>query len=176
MPKIIKPITLAALGVVILTAVSRSRANVESMVGKPAPDITLKTYDGKDVRLSALKGKVVLIDFWASWCPPCVAALPRLSALANDKDLAAKGLVVWAVNAGDPPALIKKYLERPGISLIVPMDADQKAFDAYHIEGLPSRAIIGVDGTVKFAVEAFSLGEDTDQKIIDAIQRELAAK
>lgn len=149
--------------------------NVESLVGKPAPEIALKTYDGKTVMLSSLKGKVVLLDFWASWCPPCIAALPRLDKLAADKALADKGLVVWAVNMGDDAADIKPFVDKFGLKLPIPMDSENKVLYAYQVQGLPSRAVIGRDGVIKFAVEAFRLGEDTEQKVTEAIDKELAA-
>ncbi len=66
------------------------------MVGKPAPEIVGTDVDGKTVKLSDLKGKVVLIDFWATWCPPCIAAFPELKAL--DTKYGDKGFEVFAVN------------------------------------------------------------------------------
>ena len=70
-----------------------------SLQGKAAPDFTLKTLDGKEVKLSDQKGSVVMMDFWATWCPPCRKSLPHVQEMSADKELAAKGLKVWAVNA-----------------------------------------------------------------------------
>ena len=69
------------------------------MIGKPAPDIEGKDVDGKPVRLADLKGKVVLVDFWATWCPPCVASFPTLRQLAREyKD---RGFAILGVNLDD---------------------------------------------------------------------------
>ena len=69
------------------------------MIGKPAPEIEGKDIDGKAVRLADLKGKVVLVDFWATWCPPCVASFPTFRQLSREyKD---RGFVILGVNLDD---------------------------------------------------------------------------
>ena len=66
-----------------------------AMVGKPAPDFTLKDINGKDVKLADLKGNVLVFDFWATWCPPCVAAMPGLNELAEEmKDQGVKVVAI----------------------------------------------------------------------------------
>ncbi len=67
--------------------------------GKPAPDIALPDSKGATVRLSAYKGQVVLVDFWASWCPPCKASFPALDALSHEYE--PKGVVVLAINVDE---------------------------------------------------------------------------
>src|SRR3954454_4851981 len=69
---------------------------------KPAPAIALKTVDDKTVNIPGPRGKVVLIDYWATWCGPCRMELPHTQKLADDKDLAARGLVVLAVDKEEP--------------------------------------------------------------------------
>jgi peroxiredoxin len=168
---------LAGLSVVaaVAFAVSRSQASIESLVGKPAPAISLKTADGKDVSLASLKGKVVLVDFWATWCGPCKASLPNINKIANDKDLAAKGLVVWAVNLDETPDKVNAFTKQNNYSLTVPIDVGGAVAETYKIQGIPSTMVIGTDGTIKYAVEGFG-GEDTEKAINDAITKALAAK
>src|SRR5437867_2798145 len=66
-----------------------------SLQGKAAPDLSLKTLDGQDFKLSELKGSVVLMDYWATWCPPCRESLPHINAISQDKELTGKGLKVF---------------------------------------------------------------------------------
>src|SRR3954451_4215409 len=69
-----------------------------TLMGKPAPEFSLATLDKHEVKLADAKGKVVMLDFWATWCPPCRASLPHVQKLATDEALHKKGLVVWVVN------------------------------------------------------------------------------
>src|SRR5271156_5222659 len=78
--------------------------------GKTAPDFSLKTLDGKDVKLSDQKGSVVMVDFWATWCPPCRASLPHVQKVSADAALAQKGLKVFAVNDKEDADTVKKFL------------------------------------------------------------------
>jgi len=169
--------SLAALSLAMAAFVwvPQSRANVELLIGKPAPEISLKTVDGKDVKLSDLKGKVVLVDFWATWCPPCRASLPNINKIANDKTLAAKGLTVWAVNLDETADKITPFTKQNNYTFTVPIDVGGQVAERYKIEGIPSTMVIGKDGTIKFAVEGFA-GEDTEKQISDAIDKALAGK
>ena len=171
-------LNLGGLGLVaglFLWSFSTSRGAVDAITGKPAPAFVAKTLDGKTVSLDQLKGKVVLLDFWAVWCPPCVAGLPHLADLAADEKKADQGLVIIAVNAGDSVGAVKKFI-KPEYKFSTVIDTDESIFNAYKAVGLPSRVVVGRDGMVKFAVEGFGLGEDTDQKVLDAVDKELATK
>jgi thiol-disulfide isomerase/thioredoxin len=131
------------------------------MVGKPAPEIDGKDADGKPVRLAGLKGKVVLVDFWATWCTPCVASFPTLRQLSRDyKD---RGFVILGVNldelaqpeSGQPggaaPAIadIRPFLvaERVGWTNLVGPGADAAA-KAYGVEDLPASFLIDRTGKI----------------------------
>jgi len=144
--------------------------------GAVAPDFALPDIEGKKtVKLSDLKGKVVLVDFWATWCPPCRASLPNINKIANDKTLAAKGLTVWAVNLDETADKITPFTKQNNYTFTVPIDVGGQVAERYKIEGIPSTMVIGKDGTIKFAVEGFA-GEDTEKQISDAIDKALAGK
>jgi len=116
-----------------------------SLVGKPARDFKLKDLDGNEVTLSEFRGKVVLIDFWATWCAPCREELPsiaKLSAAYRDKDV-----VVIGVNDEDR-ATVKHYLEKQSLALTVLMDSSQKVHGQYGCHALPTVVIINREGTV----------------------------
>ncbi len=76
---------------------------------EPAPHFVARTLDGERLTNELLKGKIVLIEFWATWCPPCKSDEPVLDRLSNE--FAKDGLVVLAVNMGEPKRKVKKYLE-----------------------------------------------------------------
>src|SRR6266567_6324367 len=95
------------LGLLFAPSTSRAADDTNALVGKQAPDFALKTLDDKDVKLSDLKGNVVVLDFWATWCPPCRKSLPHLNKVANDKELADKGLKVFAVNCRETKDKVK---------------------------------------------------------------------
>lgn len=146
-----------------------------SLKGKEAPDFALKTLDGKEVKLSGLKGKVVLLDFWATWCPPCIKSLPHIHELSKNADHAKKGLVVLAVNAQEKPATIKTFLASKKMAdLTVPLDADGKTMGDYKVQGIPTTIVVGKDGKV---AEVFvGIGPDSSAKLDAAIEKALAAK
>lgn len=166
----------AALGVIASFWPSTTVAedsDTRALAGKAAPDFALKTLDGRDATLGELKGKVVLVDFWATWCPPCVKGLPHINEIAGKKELAAKGLVVLAVNAREKQPKVSAFLESKGLgNLIVPMDVDGKMMDAYQVGPIPTTLIIGRDGKIQ---EVF-IGLVNDATLNAAIEKALSAK
>src|SRR5712671_2691794 len=131
-------------------------------VGKPAPDFTLKDVDGHAVALSALKGKPVLINFWATWCLPCRNELP----LIRDAYLAhrAEGFSVMAINFGDESAdTVRKFWRSLNLQPAPFLDPDGRAANAYGVAlnntGLPVSVLVARDGTVS-SYEPFPLTKD----------------
>lgn len=159
----------------LMVLASSSRAGVEDLKGKPAPDFELSTIDGSTVKLSDQKGKVVLLDFWSTWCPPCVAALPHVQKLADDKELAEKGLVVWAVNVGEKKPRIESFLKQNNYTFIVPHDSNLTTLKAYGIEGIPTQIVVGRDGKIVHVGVGFS-GEEGNKKLDEIIKASLAEK
>jgi thiol-disulfide isomerase/thioredoxin len=163
--------SLVAVTVIGLTAGAASEPG--SLKGKPAPEINLKTVDGKDVVLSKMKGKVVLVDTWATWCPPCKASLPHIQKLATDKDLADKGLVVWAVNDMETKPQVEAFMKENKYTFTVPMDEKGAMLKAYFIAGIPTTIVVGRDGTVKDTFVGYG-GEQTAKQIADVVNKALA--
>lgn len=117
------------------------------LIGKPAPDVVLPMSDGTQVKLSNLKDRFVILDFWATWCPPCVASLPVFAKTAAT--FKPKGVVFIAVNKGESPVTAKTYLKANHINASLATDADGKLSEAFHVEGIPCTIFIGRDGVVK---------------------------
>ncbi|HEY6880652.1 MAG TPA: TlpA disulfide reductase family protein [Polyangiales bacterium] len=123
-------------------------------VGKPAPDFTLPVVGGEGaaqgdrVRLSDLKGQLVVLDFWASWCEPCRQSIPILNELA--KQLASANLRVYGVNSEAlSPVAIDRVGQRWGIAYPVLHDANASLMAAYEVSALPTLYLIDREGIVR---------------------------
>ena len=145
--------------------------SVDALVGKPAPAIALRSLDGAKFNLADQAGKVILIDAWATWCPPCRESLPHLQKLASDRRLASQGLVVWAINQAEAPDTVKNFLTENRYSFTVLLDNDDLMGNSYGISGIPTTLIIGRDGSVKFATEGFGSGsaEEIDEALASVL-------
>jgi peroxiredoxin len=163
--------TLLAAGLGLdLRAANYTPASLE---GKPAPEIKLKALNGRDLSLADQKGKVVLIDNWATWCPPCKASLPHIQKLSADKSLADKGLVVWAIDAQEPKATVNSFMEDNHYTFTVLLDEKGTTLRNYFISGIPTTIIVGRDGTVKNTFVGYG-GDTTAKQIDDAVNQALA--
>ncbi|CAN5405392.1 hypothetical protein BH09PLA1_BH09PLA1_01280 [soil metagenome] len=162
---------LSALALMLTFAANSFAEDTMSLQGKPAPDVSLKTIDGKDVKLSSEKGNVVLLDYWATWCPPCREGLPHINELANDKDLAAKGLKVWAINSKEGEAKVKPFLKKMSLTMTVPMDTKGEFGKNYLVQGIPTTVVVGRDGTIKKVFIGF--GEGQGEQIKAAVEEAL---
>ena len=117
-----------------------------------APSFTLPTRNGS-VSLDSLRGHVVYVDFWASWCEPCKQSFPWLKSL--HERYGAKGLVVVAVNLDKAEDKTDAFLERFPAPFTVAYDPEGKVADAFHVAAMPSSFLIGRDGQVLIAHAGF---------------------
>ena len=120
-------------------------AQTASLLGKPAPEIALKTLDGDVVNLSRLRGSFVLLDFWASWCPPCREELPAIAKLSEEYK--ERGLVVLGMN-DEGRATAKGYLLSAHLTLPTLDDGKQTTHRDYRIRAIPTIILINRDGVV----------------------------
>ncbi|MHB8375993.1 MAG: TlpA family protein disulfide reductase [Dehalococcoidia bacterium] len=116
------------------------------LVGQPAPDFALRDIDGNVVKLSDLRGKVVWINFWATWCVPCKQELPEIQKIAAEKRSA--GLAVLAVNWQESADAARAYFAANGISLPLLLDRSGSVFTQYKLNGLPDHFFIDRQGRV----------------------------
>jgi cytochrome c biogenesis protein CcmG/thiol:disulfide interchange protein DsbE len=138
-----------------------AQAASATLVGKPAPDFSLRDLDGRTVDLRTLRGKPVLLDFWATWCGYCREALPSVELLhrgLQDK------LAVFGID-NEEPELAREYLQKYGYTLPTLVDTKDEAVNLYHLNGWPTTVLIDRDGRVAFYAEGFE-----SEKLRDALR------
>jgi cytochrome c biogenesis protein CcmG/thiol:disulfide interchange protein DsbE len=118
-------------------------------VGKPAPDFNYPDAQGKTVSLSDLSGKVVVINFWATWCGPCRQEMPLIDALANNDDNEALGIVLLSVNAGESRDAVNSYMATNGYTFDVILDGNNAISSKYNIRYIPTTIFVGRDGVIR---------------------------
>ncbi len=136
--------------------------------GAPAPDFTLPRVDGQEgtLSLSSLRGRVVVLDFWATWCPPCLASLPMMHALSREFE--AQGVTFVGVDSDGPqtsPREVTAFLAEHGAPYPVVYD-DGIVNERYRIRVLPTLVIVGKDGTVARVL----IGITSKNTLVEAIQ------
>jgi thiol-disulfide isomerase/thioredoxin len=116
-------------------------------IGKLAPDFTLKELkSGKNISLKDYRGKIVILDFWASWCSPCGESLPELAKIDSENHT----LKVLAVNVDDQKESAIKFLNKFGLNLSVPYDEDGNVVKSYEIPAMPTAIIIDQKGVIRY--------------------------
>jgi len=134
---------------------------------KMAPDLKLEDIDEEIINIKSYKGKVVVVNFWATWCPPCRKEMPSLQRLYSKvKD---KGVEVLAVNVGEDADRVFSFLSNlePEAEFKALLDKDSKAFKRWKVRGLPTTFIVNKDG--KIVYKAIGGREFDNQNIVDKI-------
>ena len=111
-----------------------------------APDFTLKDLYGNSVSLQDLRGKVVFLNFWATWCPPCRLEMPTMEEL--HKEFSGQGLVILAVNYREGPEEIKAFYKDHNFTITALLDPEEKVFDLYKAWSLPTTYLVNRDGEI----------------------------
>jgi thiol-disulfide isomerase/thioredoxin len=129
-------------------------------VGNTAPDFTLGSNRASRVSLSNLRGKIVILNFWASWCPPCRYEVPTLQAIHNE--YGPQGVVVLAVNEGEKLSNVERFAYDNGISFAVWLDEDGWAGNIYRVRSIPTTYFIDEEGIIR----AIQIGSMTREQIV----------
>ena len=129
--------------------------------GQRAPEFSLPSLKGSPVALSSLRGKVVLVDFWAQWCEPCKKELPQLDRLA--KEYAPKGVVVLAINIDKQRDNAERMVKQLGLSLDVLLDPAGSVAGTYDLPKMPTSFVVDKKGIVRYVNEGFDGPKDVDR-------------
>jgi peroxiredoxin len=125
-------------------------AELKLWTGGPPPPLALKDLDGRQHRLADYRGKVVLINFWATWCGPCRAEMPSIQELKGK--LAGRPFVVLAVNLDEPESRIRKFLTQMKLDFPILLDPDRNVAKGWNARILPATFIVGPDGRVRYSL------------------------
>ncbi|WP_434512770.1 TlpA disulfide reductase family protein [Desulfitobacterium sp. AusDCA] len=129
---------------------SSSKLTVGIDEGNLAPDFELKTLDGNSIRLSSLKGKKVILNFWATWCPPCRSEMPDIEKFYVDqKDKGLEVLAVNLTNAEKNRADVAPFLKSFGITFPVVLDEKGSIGELYDVYSIPASFIIDTQGVIQ---------------------------
>ncbi|KUM54585.1 TlpA family protein disulfide reductase [Rheinheimera sp. EpRS3] len=121
-----------------------------------APDFTLKALDGNNLRLAEQRGDIMLINFWASWCGPCIQEMPALDKLAQKYQML--GVQVWGVNVESDNSAAKAYLSKVQVAFPILFDVDNSVSKDYRVEAMPTTVILDKDGKVRSVHRGYKPG------------------
>lgn len=145
---------ILTLGMIwILTSADKTGGSAAGLIPAPqkgflAPDFTLETLEGETITLSDLRGRVVLVNFWATWCPPCRAEMPAFEQAFQDYEK--QGFTIVAVNATAQDNLrdIATFVEEFGLSFPIALDIDGSVNEQYQIRSLPTSFFVSKEGII----------------------------
>jgi peroxiredoxin len=136
------------------------------LIGTEAPDLSLPLLDGETLSLQSLRGKVVVLDFWATWCSPCIRAIPDLMAATGE--FSADDVILVAVNQEEDVATIKTFLANRNWALTVGLDNGALA-RRLQVQSLPQTVVIGPDGKIAFVKTGYT------RDLRESLQRAIAS-
>ena len=140
--------------------------------GDVAPDFTVEMLDGKKITLSSLRGKVVLVSFWATWCPPCRQEMSHMQEGVIDR-FAGSDLVVLPISRGEKRETVEKFIEKMGYGFPVGLDADQSIYSKYASNYVPRSVVINREGEVVYVAVGYDeqIAQEIGAAIAESLQK-----
>jgi len=173
---------LVLLGAIVLIGMGREIARlmfpfvpIHAHVDQPLPAFTFTTLDGKPIPVTAFQSYVTVIDFWGTWCTPCIAEMPSLNSVYSEyaPNPKVRFLLVNSELGGDNPEKIRSFLRRNPISIPMALDPDQSYFKL-DINGLPLVVVVDQRGHIRYEDTGYATGEATKLRLHDEIDTLLA--
>jgi len=172
--------TVPVMIVLLIAIAGWSVSNVWGMgsrvpaVGMEAEDFQLTDLDGKPNSLSQYRGKIVLLNFWATWCKPCTTEMPAMQ--ASFDRLRDQGFVVLAINELEDDAKVREHIKTYGHTFTVLMDPDNQVANQFGVYGLPVSVFIDQQGKVQEYIKGGLLTEQLINDLVTKIQKQETAK
>ncbi len=159
----IRPVLALLLGLLGTIAGTSHAVSVQDT----APDFTLKSLDGANLRLEEYRGQVVLINFWASWCGPCRQEMPLLDRLHQRYE--DTGFAVLGVNVEGEAKPAQEIADKTQITFPVLIDDGQKVSEMYNLEAMPSTVVVDRDGVVRYIHLGYKPGDEA--KYVEVVKK-----
>ncbi|MBI3583863.1 MAG: TlpA family protein disulfide reductase [Nitrospinae bacterium] len=163
--KISKIILCVLCGEILLSGCKEGNKPTTANIGNHAPKFALTDLNKKTVNLAHYKGKKVILNFWATWCPPCVNEMPLLQEVYNNRR--GEGIEIIGINYNEDYDRVKKFISEKGVTFTILIDSDLKVSMDYGVIGLPVTFFIDREGRIK---EKFK-GELNKKLIEDILNR-----
>ena len=155
--------TLAALALSLALSASAHAVGLKDS----APDFTLKSLEGSNLRLEEYRGQVVLINFWASWCGPCRQEMPLLDRLHHRYE--DTGFAVLGVNVEGEAAPAQEIVDKTNVTFPILIDDSQKVSELYNLQAMPSTVVIDRDGVVRYIHLGYKPGDEA--KYVEVVKK-----
>ena len=165
------PVEATAHKSVAPTAQQDIEATTLIHAGDVAPDFTVEMLDGSRITLSDLRGKVVLVNFWATWCPPCRQEMSHLQKDVIDR-FAGKDVVVLPISRGEKRETVEAFIEKMGYTFPVGLDGDQSIYKKYASNYIPRSVVVDKDGKVVYVAVGYdeTIAKEVDNAITEALK------
>lgn len=157
---------LVVLGCMVLLGSAQAR-ELQPYKGGATPPLILKDLNGKTVNLKDYRGQVVLINFWATWCPPCRAEMPSMQRLKEK--MAGKPFAILAVDMGETQDVVRAYIREIKTDFTVLLDKDGHALKAWKVFAFPTSYVVDAQGKIRYGL--FGASEWDDAGTVEKITR-----
>jgi peroxiredoxin len=154
---------LIALGASLALPLSTHAVDLK----EDAPDFTLKSLEGSNLRLEEYRGQVVLINFWASWCGPCRQEMPLLDRLHHRYE--DTGFAVLGVNVEGEVEPAQEIVDKTNVTFPILIDDGQKVSDMYNLQAMPTTVVVDRDGVVRYIHPGYKPGDEA--KYVEVVKK-----
>lgn len=151
---------LAYVSIVIATVFLLVNPSTAELEPGDRPSLEVTTVDGTDIDLTDWRDRVVLIDFWATWCPPCRVSFPFYRSLAEKYD--DEHFRVLAVSVDEEKRAVSKFLEKHDVPFAVTVDSDHKLVSKFKPDSMPTCYLVGPDGRIRYVHEGFEESDESE--------------